>query len=244
MPNPVASPRSTAELEAPTSHRLFVGLHISVATANGLASAVETLGRRARDARLDVRWTPAASYHLTLKYLGQTRPEAIGAVRDAIGRACTGVAPFGFRTARLGAFPALERATVLWAGVEDAAPILTLGAAIEREVTELGFPAETRPLVPHVTIARLGAPTGVKELLLPVSEQMFSETRVGAVILFETYVKNGVSSYREISRIEFKPARSGPERQTSALEMSPHTGTQDGSDSPDTDDGWPRGHLP
>jgi len=64
--------------------RLFVGLRVSLATANALGRAVETLGRRARDGGLEVRWVPPAGYHVTLKFLGWTRATAIEAVADAL----------------------------------------------------------------------------------------------------------------------------------------------------------------
>src|SRR5690348_3990469 len=106
--------------------RLFVGARVSVATANALAASAEMLQRRARDAGLDLKWVAPASYHVTLKFLGWTREEAVGAVREAAERACAGVAPLKFRTARLGAFPALERASVVWAGVEGPEPLAEL----------------------------------------------------------------------------------------------------------------------
>src|SRR4051812_35364870 len=61
---------------------LFVGVRVSGATANALAGAAETLARRGRDAGIEFRWVAPASYHITLKYLGWTRTDAIGAVVD------------------------------------------------------------------------------------------------------------------------------------------------------------------
>src|SRR5580765_8637076 len=99
--------------------RLFVGVRVSVSTANALAQCAEMLERRARDARVDLRWVAPTNYHVTLKFLGWTRTETIGAVRDALEQATIGCERFGFRAARLGAFPSLDQASVLWAGIED-----------------------------------------------------------------------------------------------------------------------------
>src|SRR5215813_1293391 len=99
--------------------RLFVGVRVSVNTANALAGCAETLARRARDAAIDLKWVAPTNYHVTLKFLGWTGLDAIGAVEDAVTRA---IAPFdrlAFRTSRLGGFASLDKATVLWAGVED-----------------------------------------------------------------------------------------------------------------------------
>src|SRR5260221_7508550 len=94
--------------------RLFFGVRVSVATANSLARCAETLARRAKDAKLDIRWVAPTSYHVTLKFLGWTHDDAIGSVRDRVAAAIAGVQPFKFRTSRLGAFASLDKASVVW----------------------------------------------------------------------------------------------------------------------------------
>jgi hypothetical protein len=66
-----------------------------------------------------------------------------------------------------------------------------------------------------------------------MSEQMFSESRVEGVTLFESETKSSGSTYKEISRMAFKPAEIAEKRQTGALEL--------GDETEQTDDGWPRG---
>ena len=76
----------------------------------------------------------------------------------------------------------------------------------------------------------------MKDVVLPLSEQMFSDTRVDGVTLFESETKSiwfGVS--RNLDRIALqtrpKSRDRAPKRQTGALELGD-----------ETDDGWPRGH--
>jgi hypothetical protein len=82
-----------------------------------------------------------------------------------------------------------------------------------------------------VTLARLAETRAVKDLVLPLSEQMFSDSRVDGVTLFESETKSSGSVYRELHRIDFKLTENAPKRQTGALELGD-----------ETDDGWPRGH--
>lgn len=226
--------------------RLFVGLRISLATANQLSRAVETLSRRARDGGLELTWVPPASFHLTLKFLGWTRSAAVDAVRDALERAVTGASRFTFKTARLGAFPSVDKANVVWAGVDEpTGALIALAAAVETAMTGIGYAASivvpARPFHPHVTLARLREIRSVKELVLPVAEQMFGDTRIEAVTLYESETKPTGSVYKEISRIDLKPAVSDAERQTRALDLGAQPGP---SELEDTDDGWPRGQGP
>ena len=214
--------------------RLFVGVRVSVQTANALASAAETLQRRAKDARIDLKWVAPVNYHVTLKFLGWTREDAVGAVRDALVTSLAGAQGLKFRTARLGAFPSLEKASVLWAGV-DGGVLDDVAARVERAMVGIGIAADKRPFHAHVTLARLRETRPVRELVLPLSEQMFSDTRIDGVTLIESETKPSGSVYRDIHRIDFKsaadPGFRAEKSQTGAVELGD-----------DTDDGWPRGH--
>lgn len=220
--------------DRPAGKRLFIGVRVSVQTANALAQTCESLARRTKDAGIDMKWVAPVNYHATLKFLGWTREDAIGAVRDALERAVVGVAPLKFRTARLGAFPSLEKASVLWAGVEGGV-LDELASRVEQAMAGIGFAAEPRPFHAHVTLGRLRETRPLKDVVLPLSEQMFSDTRVDGVTLFESETKSSGSVYKEVHRASFKPAGndaiSDVRRQTGAVELGD-----------ETDDGWPRGH--
>ena len=209
--------------------RLFVGVRVSVQTANALAAAAETLQRRAKDAGVTIKWVAPANYHVTLKFLGWTRDDAIGAVRDALDEAIAGIAALKFRCARLGAFPSLEKASVLWAGVDHT--LDELAARVDRALAGIGYASEARPFHAHVTLGRLRETRSIRELVLPLSEQMFSDTRIDGVTLFESETKPSGSVYRDLHRIAFKTASNAEKRHTGAVELGD-----------DTDDGWPRGH--
>ena len=209
--------------------RLFVGARVSVQTANALAAAAETLQRRAKDAGIDVKWVAPTNYHVTLKYLGWTRADVIGVVRDKLDEVARGVAPLKFRCARLGAFPSLEKANVLWAGVDD--KLDELATRIDKAMAGIGFAPEKRAFHAHVTLGRVRETRPVRDLVLPLSEQMFSDTRIDGVTLFESETKPSGSVYREVHRIAFKAPENPEKRHTGAVELGD-----------DTDDGWPRGH--
>lgn len=225
--------------------RLFVGVRISVAASNALAGCAETLARRARDAGVDLRWVAPVNYHVTLAFLGWTGVEAIGRICDALAAAIAGESRTTFRTTRLGAFPSLDHGSVLWAGIEDGAALTRLARSIGGAMTGLGFAGEARPFHPHVTIARLRTPRAIREIVLPMAEQMFGDTRIDAVTLLESETKSTGSVYREVCKIAFEKAVWTPseasKRQTDALER----GTPDREpDDSLTDDGWPRGQGP
>jgi 2'-5' RNA ligase len=243
-----------------SGRKLFVGVRVAVPVANALAGCAETLARRARDAGLDIRWVAPINYHLTLKYLGWTREETVPAVRAAVAAAVGGTPRLSFKTSRLGAFKSLEKASVLWAGASDDGALVKLAAAIDRATAALGFPAETRPLHPHITMGRIREPKAIKDVILPLAEQMFGDTKIESVTLFETEQitkeNNRLGTkivYQEVARIAFDPAENArlgaSERQREPVQLGASTNPPSTSSlidpfASDTDDGWPRGQGP
>lgn len=176
--------------------RLFLGVPISMVTVEELTGLSRDLRKGAEDGGLPVRWVLPASYHITLKFLGWTRPEAAEAVRDVCAAAVAGQPRFQFTTRGVGAFPKLDRARVVWAGVDEpGGHLIRLAAALDQAVAGLGFEQETRAFHPHVTLGRLRQPSDVSRLLGPVSEKMFSKTSVETVVLYKSVTKSTGSEY-------------------------------------------------
>nr|NIR44127.1 RNA 2',3'-cyclic phosphodiesterase [Gemmatimonadota bacterium]NIR76250.1 RNA 2',3'-cyclic phosphodiesterase [Candidatus Kutchimonas denitrificans]NIS00690.1 RNA 2',3'-cyclic phosphodiesterase [Gemmatimonadota bacterium]NIT66835.1 RNA 2',3'-cyclic phosphodiesterase [Gemmatimonadota bacterium]NIV23434.1 RNA 2',3'-cyclic phosphodiesterase [Gemmatimonadota bacterium] len=53
-----------------------------------------------------------------------------------------------------GAFPSPKRPSVVWAGIEADDALRTVHERVEAELESIGFPRETRPFHPHLTIGR------------------------------------------------------------------------------------------
>jgi 2'-5' RNA ligase len=181
--------------------RLFVGIPVSLNTVDALAGAAESLARRAQANKVKVRWLAPATYHVTVKFLGWCRAETIDAVADGVRRALEGIEPLRFQTARLGAFPKPEKATVVWAGVEDPqGRMAALAERVDAAMVELGFAREARRFHPHITIGRLRDPADVSGVILPMAEQLFSETRCNEVLVYESLTKSTGSEYLPLLR--------------------------------------------
>jgi 2'-5' RNA ligase len=124
--------------------RWFFGLWPDPATATVLAAQARPLiphGARAAHP-LDI--------HLTLRFLGALSPEALHAA-VSIGDALQ-AGGFRLRIDRAGCFP---RARVLWCAPSQAPDALfDLVARLEQTLAAHGFPPETRPYRPHLTLAR------------------------------------------------------------------------------------------
>jgi 2'-5' RNA ligase len=149
--------------------------------------------------RLPGRAVAPASWHLTLRFLGDTPPDQRAAVVRAMREADPG-AGFTLGFGGLGAFPRPARATVLWLGVEEGAERLgALAAVAEDAARRAGFAAEERPFSAHLTLSRIRPAQDVRPLLERVPP--FRERiRVDAVVLFRSHLGPGGARYEAVER--------------------------------------------
>lgn len=137
--------------------RAFLALPLPTDLCQALAHAAGTLD--------GLRSQRLGTIHLTVRFLGDIEnPEPI---LDAVRPVAAATPPFEFALRGLGAFPRLQRARVVWAGVEAGAEeAAALAAGIEKALRPLGFQPEGRPWRAHVTVGRFKVP---RSLELPAS---------------------------------------------------------------------------
>jgi len=132
--------------------RTFVGLRCGPAVSRQLHK--EALALKAIEGGLRV---PAVEdLHMTLQFLGETLMEDVTEIDRALREAAAGIPPLELDYRGLGAFPAPERARVIWAGVEDEDGVLQeLVTRVGSALGQLGYPKEKRRYHAHVTLARV-----------------------------------------------------------------------------------------
>lgn len=104
--------------------------------------------------------------HLTLHFLGNVEDGPAAALLAAL--AAIHQPAFTIDLAKGGCFPSPRRPNVLWIGVEPSRPLDALHAAVARVLADGGLAVESRPFVPHITLARVSRrlPTGWVEAFL------------------------------------------------------------------------------
>lgn len=139
--------------------------------------------------------------HLTLKFLGNVSVTDISKVSDAVERAATTVSPFELTFSNCGSFPPHGRPSVLWIGAQ-ASGLHALHAAIEEELAAVGFPHESRPFHPHLTIARLRHALGARQLAELHKSLGFAPIAfdVSEVVVFNSELLKHGSKHTAISR--------------------------------------------
>ncbi|PDO09899.1 MAG: 2'-5' RNA ligase [Candidatus Reconcilbacillus cellulovorans] len=135
--------------------RLFVALPIP----RDVQTALEEWTLPWRVEFPQARWVHRDDYHVTLKFLGDTPAERLPAIAKELAEIAAATSPFCLELDKPGTFGAAGSPRVLWLGVRPCDPAsagvpVRLAAAVDAGMASLGFPEETRPFRPHVTLAR------------------------------------------------------------------------------------------
>jgi 2'-5' RNA ligase len=176
--------------------RLFIGVKASMDAVQEMDEVARQMRTAAEEAGVKVRWASPATYHVTLKFIGWTRREAIGAIKDEVARVVENERAFEFQAVGAGAFPSVERARVLWIGVEEPTGAMArMATGIDRALASLGYKPEKRAFHPHITLGRLKEFANVRPVLQPWTEHKYRSTAVDSVILYESILSPDGAEY-------------------------------------------------
>jgi RNA 2',3'-cyclic 3'-phosphodiesterase len=135
--------------ELPETVRSFVGVGLPAGHRDLLAGYLEAC----RSTAPELRWVPADNLHLTLRFLGQARREALERLAASLRRLRP--EPFELDLGGLGSFGRGSSVRVVWIAVTAGeAGLRRLAGQVEERCAASGFPAEERPYSPHLTLAR------------------------------------------------------------------------------------------
>jgi len=100
-------------------------------------------------------WVPPDNYHITLRFLGDMDPAIIVDLDRLCRDLAEDIEPFECTLDRVGAFPSMDRARVLWVGGEAPSAFQHLCRRLSDGLMELDFPRDKKQSVTHVTLARI-----------------------------------------------------------------------------------------
>ena len=131
--------------------RLFVAIELTDEVRRALTDVQSALGRTADG----VRWVRGEQLHLTVKFLGDVPDADVTRVAEAVVRSAAQAKPFEINLTECGCFPPHGPVRIVWAGTHNpSGSLLERVNALEGEMEGIGFPRESRPFSPHITIGR------------------------------------------------------------------------------------------
>ncbi len=183
--------------------RLFVAIHLSDAVLRAIRDAITGFPVTAPP----WRWTGPDTWHITLKFLGETARDDVDAVLGALADVAPRHAPFDLALGDFGGFPNLRAPRVLFfAAVAGTAPCTALANDVDAALfAALGVARETRRFHAHTTVARVKdrLPGGVAAKLALVPALTDAVTRVDGFALVESRLSRTGAEYSTVKEFAF-----------------------------------------
>jgi len=142
--------------------RTFVAAALDTLAVSALQGLTDRLRRSAWGGVF--RWSAPDTWHLTIKFVGDVPEKRMEPLTRAVADAALMVQPFTFSLQGLGCFPSARRPNILWVGIEEpSGGLARLAQGVDTALAREGWPAETRPFHPHLTIARARSVIGQQQ---------------------------------------------------------------------------------
>ncbi len=145
--------------------RTFLAVEVSDEVRTAISQVQQDLKERltpqlSREIR--ITWGQLNSFHLTMRFLGETEKDLIDPLREAIATVRRAHPTIQIPIDRLQAFPNFQKPRVLWVGPseewlksESAKQLAALHQAIESCCHSFGFAPDEKTFSPHLTLARI-----------------------------------------------------------------------------------------
>ncbi len=184
--------------------RIFIAIDIPEA----LKKEIGKVQLELRNTGADVRWVRPECLHLTLKFLGEIKPEELASISQRLRDSIRDINPFRFSINSLGAFPRPNTPRVVWVGVTPEQESLNeLNKRIEDTLVPLGFSKEDRPFTPHLTIGRLRSGSYREKLSKKIDELKdisIGKVEVKKILIMESHLSPHGARYECKEEIELQ----------------------------------------
>jgi 2'-5' RNA ligase len=179
--------------------RIFIALDIPADVRANLRKYME----RGRLLAPEARWARVEGLHVTLKFVGEVSDTLVEEIKIAL--ASVKAEPFVVRFAGVGFFPNPKAARVFWAGVDGGDSLPRLASTIDAALEKLGFPRESKPYRPHLTLARTSSrPLRELQPLLADPVPQFGTMTAREFFLYQSQPQKGGSKYAKLERFGLK----------------------------------------
>ncbi len=185
--------------------RLFVAIQIPEAIRGEMARWIVALSQEIQDPKHRLRWVKEGQFHLTLKFLGETREDLLPALSQALRSASCDHGSFSLSFSKVGHFGG----RVLWLGLQTGAEEAgQVASSIDAACGSVGFDPENRPFQPHMTLARSprkSAGIQLKNLAPAVADQTFGPFDATDISLIQSILTPHGAIYKNLENYPLAP---------------------------------------
>ncbi|MEP9361284.1 RNA 2',3'-cyclic phosphodiesterase [Sphingomonas sp. KR3-1] len=171
--------------------RLFVGLRPPAAIRAQLLALMGGIP--------GARWQDEGQLHITLRFIGEIDERA--AEDAALALAQVHWPPVEVALDGVGTFDSRGRINALWAGVRPKEALAGLHRKIDQALVRAGQPPEHRAYLPHITLARMNAPSEAVARFVEAHAGLASPPfTLGHFYLFESHLGHEAARYEVVER--------------------------------------------
>lgn len=186
--------------------RTFIAIELPQHITAALGNVQETL----KSSQLNIRWVRPENIHLTLSFLGDTPPDALGPISRILSESVRDYGPISLSAKGSGAFPGIKNPRVIWVGLSgEVARLKILQQTLAENLTVLGIEKEKRAFKGHLTIGRIKTPVDPLKLNAALNEVMDFQTEpflTDRIFMFQSDLKPTGPVYTKIASAALAPS--------------------------------------
>lgn len=181
---------------------------IAVELPESLKKEIANIQKRMKILPDKVKWVNHSSIHITLKFLGEIKEQALNSVFKATHDVARKFEPFVVEVKGTGVFPNPNNPRVIWIGVEEGSDKLAqIVQQLEEELFNRGFPKERKKWVPHLTVGRikwLTSKEGIRKIIEEEKETQAGKMRVEFISVMQSHLTPKGALYKPLQRFYLK----------------------------------------
>jgi 2'-5' RNA ligase len=187
--------------------RLFIAVEAPPPVVDAAMTVSDSLRERVRAAAPHARltWMTPERMHLTIRFVGETDAAMAARIADLLA-APFATPSFTIGVGEAGSFPPRGTPRVLWLGLTEGRETLQqVEAEVSGRLDQAGIPRERRPFNPHLTLARVREPEGLRDTITAgIAAPAAAHGIVDAITLFESRLSPKGPTYIALQRIRLR----------------------------------------
>lgn len=185
-----------------------IRLFLAVTLPDEIKSALTDVSRKLQTSCADVKWVKPENYHITVKFLGDVKPEMLDAIIECIRAALKDTTSFDMRISGAGAFMKHGAPSVIWVGTKQGSEqIGAISSRIDDLLSTLGFEKENRAFSAHITLGRARSARGAEklcDLLVSMKDISIGFMKVNNIAIMKSSLKPDGPVYSTLKTIEIE----------------------------------------
>ncbi|MCP3943626.1 MAG: RNA 2',3'-cyclic phosphodiesterase [Desulfobacteraceae bacterium] len=180
---------------------------IAIPIPENISLFLNKIQDKIKENRIKASWVKRSSMHLTLKFIGDTTKKDIKQIIRAMEATASICEPFTLSARKVGIFPDVNKARVIWSGVKGQIDQLkAVHITLEKNLEQAGIKADNKRFSPHFTLGRFKG--GVDSRALVNIIQNFQHYKsdpylVKSMVLFKSDLKPSGAVHTELFEIRF-----------------------------------------